>query len=447
MMKNYLHVLTVWLLLVIALSLCSLARSFYVEGDFANPYVFVSPPVHVAKETGELFDMAINVCDVNNLHSFEFKLSYNTSLLDVTQAVQGPFLPPPPQSSVTIETNESAGFVWMNVSVVDSEPGRSGDGILARITFTVTLGAACSQSLLDLQDTSLCDDSNTPISHDSIDGLYFWKSAQPDPPPPGRLLDLCTQKGGVGPDEPGGAFLAGEIVELLSRVTYNDWPVQNILVLFQVIEPLGSTVVVQADATDENGWANISFRIATLPESYGLWTAVSVAAIADETVWDTLNFLCVSELPYGPTAIFTNPSKGVVNQTVPFDASDSLPGWNGTHEMPITEYRWDFNGDGYIDFITTDETATYSYSASGIYYPQLTVYAPGATPETDTAVGNILIFVPPVGGYSRSVSATPPLHLWECYWILVVVMTSIVVFIRRKINMCMVNSKREVKRK
>lgn len=292
MVKNLLHFSTIPLSLMFFLSLCSLTPSSSAIDNPLNPYIYVAPLVHVADETGELFDIDISISNVSNLHKVRLNLRYNTSLLDVVQVVQGPFLPPPPQSFVMFEIDESAGFVWMNISAVDSELGRSGNGTLARITFNATLGSKCSYSILHQQDTSLYDDSMTPITHGSIDGLYFWESLQPDPPAQGGLLDLLTQKGGVGPGELGGVFCEGEMVELCSCVTYNNWPEQQTLVAFQVIEPIGSTVLILGSATDQNGCANISFRIPRLPDSYGLWTAVSTASVAGETVWDIVQFQC-----------------------------------------------------------------------------------------------------------------------------------------------------------
>jgi len=234
-------------------------------------------------------------------------------LLDAVQVVQGPFLPLPPQSFVRFDINKSAGLVWMNISIIDSEPGRSGSGTLAKITFNVTFGVACSYSILHLQDTSLYDGSMTPISHDSIDGLYFWESLQPDPPAQGGLLDLSTQKGGIGPYEPGGFFAVDEIVELYSYATYNNYPVQQMPVVFQVIKPIGSTVLILGSTTDQNGWANISFRIPRLSDSYGLWTAISVAKIADETVWDIVQFQCVPSFVGGFSESVSMPSSSHVH--------------------------------------------------------------------------------------------------------------------------------------
>jgi len=291
MINIRLHASTILVFLILLLSLCSITQLCSAT-DPSNTFIHVAPLVHVANETGELFDIAINISNVHNLHSVEFRLSYNTSLLDAIEVVQGPFLPPPPLSSLMFEINESVGFVWMNISAVDSEPGPSGNGALARITFNVTLGSKCSYSILDLQDTSLYDDSMTEISHSSIGGLYFWKSLQPDPPVQGGLLDLFTQRGGVGPSEPDGVYCEGEMVELYSNVTYNGWPEQNNLVAFQVIEPIGSTVAMLYSATDQNGLAKVNFRIPSLPDSYGVWTVVSVADVACETVWDIVQFQC-----------------------------------------------------------------------------------------------------------------------------------------------------------
>jgi len=54
--------------------------------------------------------------------------------------------------------------------------------------------------------------------------------------------------------------------------------------------------------------------------------------------------------PYGPEAKFTwSPVFPIVNETVTFDASASKPGFDGTSMCPITEYRWDFDGDLIFD--------------------------------------------------------------------------------------------------
>jgi PKD repeat protein len=66
--------------------------------------------------------------------------------------------------------------------------------------------------------------------------------------------------------------------------------------------------------------------------------------------------------------------------------------------MPVAEYRWDFD-DG--NQITTSTPVVYhGFGSSGNYYVTLTVYAPGATPETDSITHKLTITERPIGGYS-----------------------------------------------
>lgn len=119
----------------------------------------------------------------------------------------------------------------------------------------------------------------------------------------------------------------------------------------------------------------------------------------------------VMELAKGPKASFTvAPETANVGQAITFDASASTSGWNGTHEMPISGYRWDF-ADG--NQTTTSTPVVYhKFNSPGVYYVTLTVYAPGATPETDTASHKVTIISVPVGGYSiptQEYTTTQPL--------------------------------------
>ncbi|RLI18091.1 hypothetical protein DRO54_10585, partial [Candidatus Bathyarchaeota archaeon] len=61
-------------------------------------------------------------------------------------------------------------------------------------------------------------------------------------------------------------------------------------------------------------------------------------------------------------------------ETVTFNASASQPGFDGTNICPIAWYYWDF-GDGNI-LNTSDPIVTHIFSSEGIYYVNLTIYAP-----------------------------------------------------------------------
>jgi hypothetical protein len=284
-----------------------------VYGESADAYLFISPLMYIAKETGELFHVAINISSVENLHSLGFTVTYNTSFLDVAQVVQGSFFPLPPKSYFEFEKNESAGFIKVNISLADSETPRSGDGALAWISFKVVQGASsCVSSPLVLEQSLLLNSEFIPIVHDSVGAVYFWKSITPDPPGESRLLDLYTQKAGEGPNEPGGEFKVGEEVRLISRVTYNDYPLQQKLVAFEVRNSLNESVELRTAITDEDGLAAISFRIPDIPSSNGSWTAISTVDIAGKVAWDTISFRVYLRIPVGG---YSFPIKGYTTAT------------------------------------------------------------------------------------------------------------------------------------
>jgi hypothetical protein len=254
----------------------------------------VEPLTYIAEASGETFTLNVSVTDVKNLYAFEFKLSYNTTLLDALQVVQGPFFPPPPEASIEkLEINETEGLIWVSISLSDSEPPKNGSGTLVSITFNVTYAPipptkACS--VLNLHDTTLYDDTMTPIVHYPIDGLYFWKSISDDPDG-GALLDLTTQKGGTGIGEPSPPFTLEEMVELRANLTYNYVPEVNNLVAFQVFDPNNESVLISVSFTDNNGVATIEFRIPNLIKNTGTWKAIAISDVKGTTVWDFIYFM------------------------------------------------------------------------------------------------------------------------------------------------------------
>ena len=144
-------------------------------------------------------------------------------------------------------------------------------------------------------------------------------------------------------------------------------------------------------------------------------------------------FFQIVSLPYGPKAEFTAiPETSNVDESVKFDASKSKAGWNGTHEMPITEYHWDF-ADG--NKTTTSTPIIYhSFSNEGIYYVTSTVHAPGATPETDSATHEVTVTTIPVGGYSLPIRGYTPEKPLTLYLALVAILTTVFTTIERKIH-------------
>lgn len=79
------------------------------------------------------------------------------------------------------------------------------------------------------------------------------------------------------------------------------------LVAFEVRNPFNQSVVFRPSITDQDGLAEISFRMLGVPSNNGTWSAISVVEIAEETVWDTLSFRVHITMPIGGYSI---PIKG-----------------------------------------------------------------------------------------------------------------------------------------
>lgn len=210
--------------------------------------------------------------------------------------------------------------------------------------------------------------------------------------------------------------------------------------------PLGLTY--EADR-----WYKVRVVVDRTAETYDVWIE-DVLVAEDVGIWDTNEIEAIMlqsghagvkayfddvkifegaaiVQPYGPTASFTtSPTTANICENIKFDASSSTPGWNGTHTMPITEYRWDF-GDGNTT-TTTTPIIYHSYATSGNHYMTLTVYAPSATPETDTITHKVTVVSIPVGGYSIPINAHTTATPLTSYFLIAAILASIFITIRRK---------------
>ena len=90
------------------------------------------------------------------------------------------------------------------------------------------------------------------------------------------------------------AFGPQEEVTVYALVTYNEEPVENKLVAFEIRDPEGNVVAWRSAATDSAGIATVSFRIpwtgATAEELFGAWLLTATVSIAEESVMDKCRF-------------------------------------------------------------------------------------------------------------------------------------------------------------
>lgn len=119
------------------------------------------------------FTVNVDVGDVVDLYSWEFKLYYRNDILNATNVAEGSFLNSSGSTDfivkqVTNMFNSTHGLVWVNCTL-QAPPPVSGSGTLATIFFHVE---ALGETPLSLSDTNLSDQTKTPIAHD-VAGGYF----------------------------------------------------------------------------------------------------------------------------------------------------------------------------------------------------------------------------------------------------------------------------------
>jgi hypothetical protein len=139
-----------------------------------NPIeLFVSAP-------GQNFTVDVNVTDVAGLGAWEYKFTYNTTMLDATWVSKtsvtedceywGPVDPDTFQWTPTSGINDSIGGglgqVWSGASFPWGQE-LTGNGTLVTINFTATAEGTCS---LTFTETVLGDSMGDPIAHTAIPG-------------------------------------------------------------------------------------------------------------------------------------------------------------------------------------------------------------------------------------------------------------------------------------
>lgn len=265
----------------------------------SQPYLFINPTMYIAHGIDEIFSVTVDVINVRNLSSYQFTFFYNNSLLQIEQVSPGSFFPSTPLSFFKFD-NKTLDSVEITCSLNDSTDSASGTGTLALITLkAIQVPNSCFGSPLELRQTLLLNSARVPIVHDLVGAVYFWKSAGPDPPIEGRLLDVYTQRGGTGQGQPDGNYKLGEEVKLFSKVTYNGQPVQGKLVAYEVQNPSNQFSILRSATTDQNGFTMISFKIPNVLDSLGTWTTIAVVEIAEKTAWDIVTFEVTSVTPVG----------------------------------------------------------------------------------------------------------------------------------------------------
>jgi hypothetical protein len=284
------------------------------------PYFTVIPPSHIASAVGETFQIKVcvnNVSRTNAAIGFEFKLSYDPTILELLSVTEGPWLPPfgaPPNQGTLFLQSLVPGIatvgdvVLPNATAYWSPPyptAIEGNTVaLAIFTFNATQQGVFPTVLscpLHLYDTKVGDINGNPVETvESVDydGFYSIK-----PVVLGRAVDIFVGQdgtpypdpfGGQGPNAPADMFWPQKEVCAWVYVSYNQWPEQQKDVAIEIFDPHGTRWGIVYARTNETGYAYVCFRLpwpCDNPEYYlGVWTLTATVDIACQIVNDTVEF-------------------------------------------------------------------------------------------------------------------------------------------------------------
>jgi hypothetical protein len=158
--------------LVIILLVASAGAPMEAKAEF--PQVFVYPFSQTVDTLRTVFTANVSISDVFNLYAYEFKLYYNSTVLNGTSVAEGPFLEENGQTpffyvvAFTDHYNSTYGVVWVDSTLEGNVLGINGNGVLATIEFSATNPG--NSIPLSLRDVKLSDPNSNPIPYVSFDG-------------------------------------------------------------------------------------------------------------------------------------------------------------------------------------------------------------------------------------------------------------------------------------
>jgi len=127
-------------------------------------------PKYVEGQIGKTFTVDVKIDDVIDIYAFEFKLLYDTSILDATNIAVTPFLNEPTYT-VKKQIDDTSGLVWYGVSSLPPAFPKSDSGTLATITFQVIGEGECALDLYYLVLAHYPDSNEIPA--EVTDGLFI----------------------------------------------------------------------------------------------------------------------------------------------------------------------------------------------------------------------------------------------------------------------------------
>jgi len=155
------------LMLAVIVSVLSVSAVTLIrQNNSSEAFVFVSPSSANVR-VNQTFEVSINVSGVSDLYGWEFKLSWNTSLLELANITQGSFLNSSKDTYFVPKNMSTDGYLLAGCTSLRNVAGVSGNGTLATVEFRAKALGSCT---LNLHDTKLVNSAKQLLEHSEIDG-------------------------------------------------------------------------------------------------------------------------------------------------------------------------------------------------------------------------------------------------------------------------------------
>ena len=125
-------------------------------------------PADLAVELNETFVVQVVIEEANDLGGFQFDLTYDPSIVQVTEPALGDFLGSTGRNAVTVvsEANNVEGRVTLAAVSIGSATGSSGAGVLATITCVAQGEGSTALELREVQVTDTAGDAQQATAED-----------------------------------------------------------------------------------------------------------------------------------------------------------------------------------------------------------------------------------------------------------------------------------------
>jgi hypothetical protein len=375
-----------------------------------KPRFYLSPPTIKPAKIGDTFTVDVMITDVDpawEIVAVQFSVMWNTTLINAVEPYWAPgtffetfqYAPdgvlyavdinthsrPPPMTPIPEDYNYSCiGIILMPDPAANdtyhppfpsTKPPYPSSGKLATLYFKAVYETIAPEEVWSNiefitymypwgqpEDMFVLNQYGMEIGYSRADPARYRAPVKTL----GLAIDVYTQYpypyGGQGPNAVSDMFGPQQQVELYALVTYNEYPVQQKLVGFQ-IEHNGYHIYREA-TTDEYGVAHISFRIpwpCVNPEEeiFGEWDVIATVEVAERKANDTLKFWV-----WWPVEVLSIESKyttykqtknGVdmtfiisygtyrmqpINATLTITVYDELGFFIGSHAWEVTNLGW-----------------------------------------------------------------------------------------------------------